>query len=119
MKLIQILLKEEKYPKDELQAAAKELAGLAKAHDGKGKFVIAPTGARIPTNIATAELLVKYFKKKLADQPNIEGFEVKINQDGVPQAFFYATSAPAMSDDEAKRAYMEREKKAGRRVPLD
>jgi|LauGreDrversion4_2_1035121.scaffolds.fasta_scaffold1758777_1 hypothetical protein len=119
MKLIQILLKEEKYPKDELQAAAKELAGLAKAHDGKDKFVIAPTGARIPTNIATAELLVKYFKKKLADQPNIEGFEVKINQDGVPQAFFYAASAPAMSDDEAKRAYLEREKKAGRPVPLD
>jgi hypothetical protein len=61
--------------------------------------VVAPTGARIPTNIATAELLVKYFEKKLADQPNIEGFEVKINQDGIPQAYFYAASAPAMSAD--------------------
>ena len=123
MKLIQILLKEEKYSKDQLPAAAKELAALAKAHakahDGVNKFVIAPTGALVPTNIATAELLEKYFKRKLESQPGIEGFEVKINQDGVPEARGYAEPAPAMSDDEAKRAYMEREKKAGRRVPLD
>ena len=123
MKLIQILLKEEIYSKDKLQAAAKELATLAKAHDGVNKFVIAPTGALVPTNIATAELLEKYFKRKLESQPGIEGFEVKINQDGVPEARGYAEPAPAMSEpapamsaDDAMRAYIAGERKAKRSI---
>ena len=120
MKLIQILLKEEIYSKDKLQAAAKELATLAKAHakahDGVNKFVIAPTGALVPTNIATAELLEKYFKRKLESQPGIEGFEVKINQDGVPEARGYAAPAPAMSADDAMRAYIAGERKAKRSI---
>jgi len=114
MKLLEILLSENRFPKDEIKAASEELAKLAVQHDGSGKFVVASTSARVPISIATADMLQKYFEKSLLLNPDIEGFEVKINQDGVPEARGYAAPAPAMSADDAMRAYIAGEREAGR-----
>lgn len=116
MKLLEILLTESKFAKDEIKAASEELAKLAVQHHGAGKFVIASTSARVPTGVATVDMLQKYFEKSLLLNPSIEGFEISINQDGIPEARPYGKPAAPMSSDDAMKKYIDQERQAGRSI---